>query len=258
MKRKKKVFIIIGLLLVICVYFGYKGFNLFYYNINNLTTENYDSIVNSLTIKDTITINTKKLESDDYLTFRNIKVKNEFSNFKLLENQFSDNNIKYALYDENNNLKASFWMGITDSYVNLFKTDAILFGTEDKRINNTNLTNFLDKNNIKNDIDLFKYLEKNKNVKNNIFTSVKEMKENYLLQFMVSVAIPRIENITLIDGDYQGYIFNMKSENDNISSIREARILFNDKVYTFLFLNKNNEYFNNDYIQDILNTIVID
>ena len=84
------------------------------------------------------------------------------------------------------------------------------------------------------------------------------MKENYLLQFMVSVAIPRIENITLIDGDYQGYIFNMKSENDNVSSIREARISFNDKVYTFLFLNKNNEYFNNDYIQNILNTIVID
>ena len=78
--------------------------------------------------------------------------------------------------------------------------------------------------------------------------TAKEMKENYLLQFMVSVAIPRIENITLIDGDYQGYIFNMKSENDNVSSIREARILFNDKVYTFLFLNKNNEYFNNDYI----------
>lgn len=192
------------------------------------------------------------------MTFRNIKVKNEFSNFKLLENQVSDNIIKYALYDENNNLKASFWIGITDSYVNLFKTDTTLFGTEDKRINNTNLTNFLDKNNIKNDIDLFKYLEKNKNVKNNIFTSVKEMKENYLLQFMVSVAIPRIENITLIDGDYQGYIFNMKSENDNVSSIREARILFNDKVYTFLFLNKNNEYFNNDYIQNILNTIVID
>ena len=62
MKRKKKVFIIIGLLLVICVYFGYKGFNLFYYNINNLTTEYYDSIVNILTIKDTITINTKKLK----------------------------------------------------------------------------------------------------------------------------------------------------------------------------------------------------
>ena len=256
MKNKKFLIIIVAILLVLS-YFVYKGFCLYYYDIGNITTENYKDYFETLRFTDTMTIRTQKLKEDDYLVFKNVKVKNEFSNFKLLENQVSDNNIKYVLYDENNNLKASFWMGITDSYVNLFKTDITLFGTEDKRINNTNLTDILNKNNIKNDIELFRYLEKHKNVKNNIFTPVKTMKENYSLQFMVSVAIPLIDGITLIDGDYQGYIFNIKSNDSNISNMREARILFNDKVYTFLFLNKDIEYFTSDYIQNILNTIVI-
>ena len=249
----KKRLVIISLILI-ALYFAIKGFYLYYYNINNITIEDYNSFSNNLTIKDTMTIKSSNVEDDNYLRYKNIYVENVFNDFKLLENQASQDNVKYVLYDEDNNLKASFWIGITNSYVDMLKNDSTLFGTADKRITNTNLTDILEKNNIKNDVELFKYLSENKNKKNTIFTPIKQMKENYTLQFMISVAIPQIDNITIIDGDYQGYIFNMKNTS-NISSIYEARINYNSLVYTFLFLNKGEEYFTKQDINNILNTV---
>ena len=140
-------------------------------------------------------------------------------------------------------------MSVADTYVNLLKLDKSLFGTEDKRITNTDLANILEKNKINNDIELFKYLEKQKDVKNNIFTSAKEMKENYTIQFMVSVIMPQMDSITLINGDYQGYIFNLKN------NMKEVSILKNGKRYVFMFLNTT--YFTDEKINDLLNTIVI-
>jgi hypothetical protein len=250
MKKKSIILIVVGILLVLGAYFGYKGFNLYYYNINNITTENYQKFIDGLKITNNITINSEKLNDSQYLTFKNIKVKNEFSNFQKLDNQYSEDTIKYVLYDENDKIKASFWMSTTSSYVDIFKTNKTLFGTEDERITNTDLSDFLEKNNINDDIELFQYLEKNKDVKNNIFTSVKQMKENYTIQFMASVVMPKIEGITLIDGDYKGYILNVSED------IKEVSILKNNERYVFLFLKL--DYFTDEYIQKFLNTIVID
>lgn len=250
MKRKNYILIIIGLLIIIGVYFGYKVYNMFYYNINNTTTENYQNLINGLKITNTTTIKNEKLGTNQYLNFENVKVKNDFSKFEKLEDKSSKDIIKYVLYNENRETRASFWIGITDSYVDLLKQDITLFNTEDKRITSKNLSDFFEKNNIKNDVELFKYLEKNKNVKSNIFTSVKQMKENYTVQLLTSIIMPQIDGITLIDGDYTGYILNLTNDS------KEVSILKGNKKYYFSFFKL--DYFTDDYIKEILNTIVID
>ena len=113
-------------------------------------------------------------------------------------------------------------MGTAYTYVDILKNDSTLFGTNDKRISNTSFTNLLEKNNIHNDIQLFQYLVKHKLKKNNIFTSVKNMKEEYSLQFIVSIMLPTIDHITLIDGDYQGYILKGSKDISNTSFLGEV------------------------------------
>ncbi len=250
MKKKKNIIlVVVSILLLVCLYFCYKGFNLFYYNVDRITTQDYDEFISQFAIKDTITINHKNVESNDYLEYQDIKIRNDFKDFERLEQTTGETSLKLILKDENKKTKSSFWMGKTDTYVNLLKSDKSLFGTEDKKITNTDLTYILEKNKINNDIELFKYLEKQKYVKNNIFTSIKEMKENYTMQFMISIIMPQMDSITLINGDYQGYIFNLKN------NMKEVSILKNGKRYVFMFLNTT--YFTDKKINDLLNTIVI-
>ena len=166
-KKKNVVLVVVGILLLVCLYFGYKGFNLFYYNVDRITTQDYDDFISQFTIKDTMTINHKNVESNDYLEYQNIKIRNDFKDFEKLEQTTGETSLKLILKDENEKTKSSFWMSVADTYVNLLKLDKSLFGTEDKRITNTDLANILEKNKINNDIELFKYLEKQKDIKNN-------------------------------------------------------------------------------------------
>jgi len=156
--------------------------------------------------------------------------------------------VKYVLEAENYKDKVGFFMGISDTYVNMFKEDITLYGDDIKKIKNSNLDNFFKENNINNDIELFEYLKNNRNVKNNIFTSIDKMRDNYTIHLLSSLAIPSLENITLIKGNYTGYIFNS-------NKIKEVSIVKNNKRHIFTFINI--EYFNEKYIKDLLNTIII-
>lgn len=177
MKKNGIIFLALVSLLIGC-YFGYKGFNLYYYDVNNITTEDYDEFIKGLRINDTITLKKEVIPDEEYLEFNDFKVKNEFKDFKKLGYpESTEDSLKFALYDENNKVKASFWMSKAETYTKLLKSDKMLFGTEDKRITNDDLTSILEENGITNDVELFKFLEKQKNVKNNIFTSVKRMKK---------------------------------------------------------------------------------
>lgn len=244
MKNKKKLVIVIMIILLV-LYFGYKGFSLIYYHVDYDLDSNYD-------IKNTITINHKDIQSDNYLQFKNIKIRNDFKDYEKLETSVPIENTsdKLVLKDENNHTTKAFWMGTSDTYVYLLKADKTLYGTDDNRITNANLTSILEKNNIHNDIKLFNYLSSQEYVRNNIFTSVKNMKENYAIQFMTSVMMPTMNGITLINGDYEGYIFNLK---DNM---KEVSILKDDKRYVFSFIN--DVPITDEYLTDILSTITID
>ncbi len=249
---KKLILIISIIIILLVIYFGYKGFNLYYYNTNSINIKDFETYVKQFNISNTITLKHKDIQDNDYFQYQNIKIRNDFKDFKQLESSTSTDTFspQLVLKDENNNTSRAFWMGTTDTYVYLLETDKTLFGAEDRRITNTNLTKILKKNNINNDIELFNYLSSQKNIKNNIFTSVKKMKENYTIWFMISVIMPTMNNITLINGDYEGYIFNVKD------SIKEVSILKNNKRYTFVFID--NTTLTDEYLTDILSTIVID
>ena len=68
-----------------------------------------------------------------------------FKDFEKLEQTTGETSLKLILKDENEKTKSSFWMSVADTYVNLLKLDKSLFGTEDKRITNTDLANILEK-----------------------------------------------------------------------------------------------------------------
>ena len=245
--KKKTILIISSIIVLFIAYFGYKGFNLYYF-----TTQDFEISAEQFNISDTITLKHKDIQDNDYFQYKNIKIRNDFKEFEQLESNTNVDTFspKFVLKDATNNTSKSFWMGIDDPYVYLLKADKTLYGTNAHRITNTNLTSILEKNNIHNDVELFHYLSSQKNVRNNIFTSVQKMKENYAIQFMISVIMPTMDSITLIHGDYEGYIFNLK---DNT---KEVSILKNDKRYVFIFISDTT--ITNEYLTDILSTIVIE
>ena len=57
--------------------------------------------------------------------------------------------------------------------------------------------------------------------------------------------MPKIDSITFLSGEYQGYIFN-------INNYKQIAIEKNDEQYTFLLKDKTD-----DEIQEFLNSIVI-
>lgn len=248
MKKKKINLFIIVIILLVGVYFVYKGFNLFYYDINIITDGKYEEYISGLKVENEIKLKKVDVIDNNYLEYDGMKIRNDFKNFEKLEEIPEVSSLKFVLRDENNKVKASFWMGKGDTYLTMLKADKTLFGTNDKKITNTEITEFLKENNINNDIEFFEYLEKNKNKKNSIFTSVKQMKKNYGIQYLASVMLPEINSVTLIKGDYEGYIFNMKN-------MKEVNIIKDGKRYVFMFIYT--DYFTDEYIKDILNTVVI-
>lgn len=245
----KKKIIILTIVFVLLAYFGYKGFNLFYYNIDNITVQSYNSFKDRLNAKKTITINNEKLNENEYLISNNIKIRNDFKNYIYDENYNVDNIVKYNLYDENNKIKSSFWFGIEDSYVSLLKSNSVVLFGDDSRVKNVNFEKILEKNNIVNDIDLINFLADNSDRKNTIFTSTKKMKENYSIQYLNSIITPIITDFILIDGDYQGYFLQLQS------NIKQVTLLKENKRYSFVFYGS--EFDDESYIFDLISTIII-
>ena len=60
--------------------------------------------------------------------------------------------------------------------------------------------------------------------------------------------MPEVKSITLISGDYKGYILNG-------NNIRELHILRDNNNYMFVL--QGDKYMNNDYITDLFSTLEI-
>jgi len=240
--KKRSVFYIIILFIVFFICFAYKIFNFYYYNSD---TSSY----NELKFSGFMKINRKLINENEYLIFKNIKIKNDFKDFKIMENQSkSDENIKYALYDKDGKVKKSFWMGKETSYIKKFKDEvAEIFNN---KISRDELDNYFKKHNINNDYDLINYLTNAKDLNVNIFTNLNELKEKYITYNIINNCLPNITSLTLVNGNYTGYIFNINDK------ILEVSIIVNNEKYFFTFLT--NEKISYKYINDILNTIVIE
>lgn len=119
--KKNKIILAVSLCLLLVLvgsYFIYKNYYLLKYNSSNT---NYDAIVSTKKFNSTMTIESKKLDKGDYLTIKDFKIKNDFKNFRQQKDE--DGNDEYILYNENNNVVASFLVNTTDSFVYKLKND---------------------------------------------------------------------------------------------------------------------------------------
>ncbi len=253
-KKNKKAFkkiYLIPLSIIICI-FLYLLVKCFFINYYKVDYKQIKKIISNLKIEDTITVNTKQLNEEDYLIFNEVKLKNVFDDFTLGENN-GENFKEYFLYDENENIKATFMMTKYSPFITVLKKQDLALFTSDnkdkKKMKNMDISNYMKRINVNNDIDLLKYLQKPLLQENNIFTHIKDMKDKYCFYKLISISLPSSKSITLIEGDYNGYIFS----NDNL---KEVNILKNNYRYVFTFIKL--DYFTDEYLKELLHTIVIE
>jgi len=253
---KKKIIIAIAILLFVTIggYFAYKGVNLYNYTSNDaINLEEYDELMNSVKIEGTNTIKKVNIPEEEYLAFQNMKIINEFKELQKMD-EGKDKYVRYSLRDDNDKLISSFAMGADYSFIEMFKSSEIsIMGVEKSYFEKIDRASILKNNNIKTDIELIQYILNNKDRKSNIFTSIKDMQEIYSLQLFASIMLSK-STITLLDGDYTGYITNLDSSSGHI---REYSILHNNRKYFFQFVWPT-DYFSEESISEMINTIVID
>ena len=180
-----------------------------------------------------------------------MKVKNYFNDFEA--GDYDSNYEYYMLYDEDENIEAIFMMGMFDtnySKIFLYNSDSIFyeFNYFPLYISYYLRDNYLKKYNINNEIDLIKYVRKRKKSDCNFFTPISKIKENYFFNF-VENSFPDLSNITYIEGDFNGYIYE-------VNDYKQACILKDDKLYCLTFYKLN--YFDDDKIIDILKSLEIE
>ena len=158
MKNKKELIIGLSIVLVvgiIGIFLGTRLYHLKKYTLIN--NENEYINIESLKLNE-IVIDTRILNDNDYLKANGIKIKNDFKEFALLEDDI-ENHERYVLRDENGKTKASFWFGYADynDFVQIFDDGVSWFGIEVK-VTNEEVIEYFENNNIKSEIDLVKYL----------------------------------------------------------------------------------------------------
>ena len=253
----KKVFIsIIILVLIILCFFSYKIYFFYKYNPNKLLESSYEELIKKLDYKDTINIKKSDLKDDEeYISFENIKIRNDFENYKEFLTDVSDmegyKSYKLALYD-NDKVVSSFWISKYKTYTNIIRnSESIdLYNISDSDKKDDFYKKVIIDNDINTDLELIDFL-KNDKVKNvNLFSKPYDIKLLYSKALFYTVALPSIDYLTLIEGDYSGYIINT-------DLIKEVNIEYKGEDYIFTFI-ENDNVFTTEYINDLLNTLIIE
>ena len=252
--KKNKIKIILRVVtsivfIVALIFLIYKSFLLNKYNAD--IPENYEQIVDGLTLDKTIKIYKKTINENDYLIVDDIKIRNDFSAFKKIDKINELDSTKYVLYDENDKIKSAIFMGKMDSYIDMLASNSLIImnGKDKGQFNDADMKYFLLRNDINNDLDFFKYVKDNYYLENNLFTSIRKMRENYVINTYVGIAFTLVSSTTIIAGDYTGFIYNLKT------NMKEVHIFRNNKSYVFTFIGE--EFTKDSYIEDLLSTLEI-
>lgn len=244
MKKKNiKIFIIVIILLIVG-YFGYKGVILYLYNPSRNNGSNLTELKENFKITGTINIVNK--EAIDYLTYDNVKIRNDFKGFEKKDSY--GGNIA-TFYLKNNNDSKSFIYGKVEEMVFYLKNGYYSNDYTSKEFEKLNKKKILEKYNINNDIKLIKYLSERQIKNKNIFTKIEDIKEDYFFNYLIMNELPKVSEIKLIKGKYDGYILN---SNGNIYVVN---LIKDNKKYYFQFMGSSYTY---EYIEDFLNALVIE
>lgn len=253
-KISRKTFIVLVVLFYIFLYVGLK-LTIVYCQDLFMSNEVYDKeygIGNVLTVN---SYSTEQKNETDYFSNKSdsfkIKVKNYFDGFELGDADY--NYEYYMLYDDENKVSAAIMLGQFDTQLtNIDKLDKdspyYEFNYFPLYISNFLRDRYLEKYDIKNDVDLIKFIRSRKKINCSFITPITTLKENYFFNYIETV-LPDLDNITYIEGDLEGYIFEA-------DSYKQACIIKNDKLYCLTFIKL--DYFDDEKIQDILNSVIIE
>ena len=249
-KMSRGLFLIIVVAAFVFFYLLLKGFIIFAQDVftdKEIYSKSYVS-------GSTMTINTNK-DIDNYLDIKGkdlkIKVVNKFDGF-VLEDSL-DNYESYILYNPETNMPDSmFSIGTYStqmSFIHNYNEDGHYYEFNHFPLYVSDLlrNRFLNKYNIKNDVDLIKHIRERKKIKSTMKTPLIKIKENYFFNY-IELALPPLDDIVYLDGDIEGYMFI--GDNKKI-----AYILDGDKLYCLTF--NNLEYFTDDVIKEILDSVII-
>lgn len=230
-KKKKKLIIIclLGLIVMIGVYFAYKIYNINYYNLV------FESSDVSFDIKEEKVIN-KTSYNGNYIIHNNIKIPNYFNDFEVNK---GENSVHY-INKTNENVEFSLIDSNIETPVESLESIVLITNPVGKKI--------IEENNINNDIELIKYLENYETSKRTIFTSLDKMlRDEAVYNFLNYYSF---NDVTLFNGHINGY---MTEINDSCKNIY---IFNNDIVSIVTFCG--NSYFTNEYIYDLLSKVEMD
>ena len=248
MKKKIIIFIVFIIVIILGLFVGNQLLNFSKYNY--AATDHYKKFMNGLENIKTVNLKKQVLSENEYYRFGNIKMKNDFQNFK--KENFddktgfdTDNFEKLILSDKNGKTLASVWIGTNGSRVKNLINYSDSYYKENSIVTKNDIINFFRENNINNDIDLFKFLKTQKDIHINIFNNIHTMKNNYIIKFIIS-ELPTFDSLTLMD---DGYIIN----DDKVNEINFIKGNTNYFITVYNF-----GYFPNNYIDDFIKTIVIE
>ena len=234
--KNRKIFIVC-LLIVTCI-ICFCGVKLFYLNKYN-TEEFDDAYANFLELYDGreyYAIENKILK-DDYLSLLNLKLDNRFGEYILSVDSSDDNYIKYELFDENDKVISMISLLVMDSRYKSFDE------------NDLSAENFVRENNLNNEVEFMDYVFKNKNENISIFSSVKDIKNNYIVKrTLAALGSDKTNKLIILTGKYDGYVVVI--ENNYSVYIEKGA-----KMYALSFVRAIDS---EKELKNILNTIVIE
>ncbi len=243
-KKKKGIIILCIVIVILLIGYGtYKWFLLSRYHVH--TDENIKEIKSGFKITDTITVNPTLVE--DSLTFGNVKIRNDFKEFERIDTK-ENGTITYVLKSTPEEEGKGFTYSLNRDRVFQLQHGDKNELVQEETFEQLNAKKILEQNHIENDIDLVKYLAKRDIKTPNLFTSIRGIKENYFFNYVMLVEFPKMNSITLIDGQYEGYILNSKD-------LKEINILKDDQKYSFLLIGKS---FDDEYVKSFLNNLIIE
>ena len=229
MGKKLKIILLIILGMLIVGYFGAKAFLLF-----NIPEE--DEFIKNVELafknKETIIIKESQEEVKDYLVFKEMKISN---NFDLVNEKDSIYKIK------NTDIVVAFNKEAIDSLVTYIEKESKNNGLH------YDLTKDLEKNNVDTNFKLYEYFLSNRNPKLNVFSSFNSLRKVHTILGNFSLVFRNIDKVTLIDGDYDGYILES-------GEVTTAFIINDNYLYEITI---NSEYPNSDLI-NLISTIKFD
>ncbi len=243
-RKYKHLLIYVIIFVCLLAFVGYKALML-----NKYHEEIREDIDTSKIFNKTLTIKDSKYDGD-YIIFGDLSIPNYFEGYVDTESP-STFRVKR---DENNEVVSMYSTGVQTQFINMLNMKNMELATDDgeeykPEVTNKNVRKYLDNHNIKNDIDLIKHIKDNYYFKSNIFTSKNKMEINYLLNSYVSVSFPSFDSITLINGKFNGYIFNVSG---SPKGLRQLHIIKDDKQYYMVLGGEENT--SDEFIEKLLSS----